>query len=210
MPSMCCVIHRINLLFVFLLDDSAPELETWSQITFIHREIWTDDHANELSRIPNHNRMSNQWRHLQLVLDWLRSHELSAAGFDQVLLSVGNTQEALSIDVADVASLEPVALECVRSLLRILPIALEDRRTADPEFPVFGNMAFNVGKRLANGSQFVRLGLVDGNYGRCLSESVSLENANSHIGVPAGQIDAERSATRNVHLDASAEPLTGR
>src|SRR5438046_924920 len=75
-------------------------------------EVWTYDYAHELSRIADDNRMCHQPRHLQLILNRLRSHEFSAAGLDEIFLPIGDAEESLGVDVANVASLEPVTFEC--------------------------------------------------------------------------------------------------
>src|SRR5689334_16035326 len=59
------------------------------------------------------------------VLDLDRRNVL-AAGDDHVLLAVADRQVALVVDGAAVAGVEPAALQRLRRLLRLLPVALED------------------------------------------------------------------------------------
>ena len=62
--------------------------------------------------------------------------DVLAAGDDHVLLAVGQIQEAVRIEIADVAGAEPVAEEGRRRLGRILPVALRDLRSAQADFAV--------------------------------------------------------------------------
>ena len=73
---------------------------------------------------------------LELVLDGLRSDELAAGGLQQFFLAIGDVEEAVLIEVADVAGAEPaVAVETLGIGLRFVPVAGEKPRDREPAVP---------------------------------------------------------------------------
>ena len=62
--------------------------------------------------------------------------DILAAGNDHVLLAVGQIEKAVLVEIADVAATKPVAEECGRGLLGILPVAVRDLRAAQADFAV--------------------------------------------------------------------------
>src|SRR5207247_1843395 len=76
---------------------------------------------------------------LERVLQVLRRDVLAAGGDDDVLLAVGERQEAVRVELAHVAGAEPpVWPEHLPRGLRILVVAGEDRRRADEHLAVLG------------------------------------------------------------------------
>src|SRR5579859_1822497 len=129
-------------------------------------KVRTDDGADEFPCIAHERHMPDERRQFQLVFDWLRRDELAPAGLDKVLLAIGDAEKAVGINVPNVSRFEPVAFECVRGLFRILPIAFEDRRSANQQFTVFGDAAFDVIQWLAYSSELVCVRFVYRNHRR--------------------------------------------
>ncbi len=84
------------------------------------------------------------------ILDRLWRNELSARGLDQVLLAIGNREVAVFIQMADIARLEPVVFKRGRSLLRHVPIALENRRPADQHLSIRRDSHLKIGQHFAD------------------------------------------------------------
>src|SRR5437588_4216245 len=132
--------------------------------------------------------MSHKRRHLQPVLDGLGSYEFSATGLDEVFFSVGNAEEAVGVDVADVAGFEPVIFKSLGRLFRIVPVALENRRAAYQQFAVFGDATFEIRQRLAHSSELIRHRIIHCYYWRGLTETITVKNADAHVTVSAPKI----------------------
>src|SRR5262249_1332116 len=92
-----------------------------------HRKMRHNNYAGELSPIADHGSISNQHVVFEAILYRLWGDELTAAGLEQVLLAIGNFEEAIRIDFADISGLEPLPFESLLSLLWILPVLLENR-----------------------------------------------------------------------------------
>ena len=81
--------------------------------------------------------VAHQQPRLQLALDGLRSDHLAAAGLQHLLLAVGDGEEPIRIDLADVSGAEPPILgKRRRRLVRLVPVAVEDRRPAHLQLAV--------------------------------------------------------------------------
>src|SRR5207302_1321397 len=63
----------------------------------------------------------------------LERRDVLAAADDHVLEAVDDVEEALLVEDADVARIEPAVAECAPCRLRILPVAREDLRAADDD-----------------------------------------------------------------------------
>ena len=87
--------------------------------------------------VADDERLRDEARRLQRVLEVLRRDVLAAGGDDQVLLAVGDLQEAVRVDLADVAGPEPAVVgERGGRRLGILVVAAEDRVAPDEDLAV--------------------------------------------------------------------------
>ena len=66
-----------------------------------------------------------------------RGDVLAAGRHDDLLLATGDFEEALLVEGADVAGLEPVAVECLGRRLGVAPVLLEDVDAAHLDLVVF-------------------------------------------------------------------------
>jgi hypothetical protein len=60
--------------------------------------------------IPHKSCLAHHTAVLQLVLNWLRRHELAARGLQQFLLAIGNVEKSVLIEMGNVARAEPAFL----------------------------------------------------------------------------------------------------
>ena len=87
-----------------------------------------DERRDEGPAVADDERVRDVLRGLQRVLEVLRRHVLAAGGDDDVLLAVGDRQEAVLVDRPDVAGAEPpVARQHLARRLLVLVVAREDR-----------------------------------------------------------------------------------
>ena len=93
--------------------------------------------------------VADQEMRFELVLDGLGRDEFAARGFEQLLFAVGDVEEAVRVEVADVAGGEPASLvEVVGGRRGLLPVAVENIRGPHEQFAVFGDAAFDLRQRL--------------------------------------------------------------
>src|SRR5436190_16221301 len=115
--------------------------------------------------------------HLERVLEILRRDVLAAGGDEDVLLAVGDRQEAVVVEMADVARAKPPVRS--QSLLRgllVLVVTGEDRVGPDQYLAVVGDAQIDAGQRRPDGPEAESRRAVDRCRGRALRQSVALEN----------------------------------
>src|SRR4029077_8485210 len=81
-------------------------------------------------------RLGNSLSTPELGLHSARRDVLSARGLEQILLPVGDLQEAVFIKLADVAGFQPTVDQRLPGRLRILEITLEDVVALDKDLAV--------------------------------------------------------------------------
>ena len=132
------------------------------------------------SASPTTSAWETNCRRLQVVLDVLRRDVLAAGGDEDVLLAVGDVEEAVVVERADVAGLEPaVTPEHGRGRLRVLVVALEDRLGAQLDLSVVGDPYLAAGQRHAYRAEAVDVGAVGARSGGALREAVALRDADA-------------------------------
>src|SRR3954464_2350735 len=75
----------------------------------------SDYDGREAASVANNSGFANERIGLERTLDGLRGDELSARGLDEIFFAVGDGEESVGVDHADVAGLEPSILERVGS-----------------------------------------------------------------------------------------------
>src|SRR5271157_3602402 len=172
------------------------------------RKIGHDEHGGELALVAQQSCFADQHVGLQRILDGLRGDELSARGLDEVLLAVGDGEESVLIDGANVARLEPAVFKGAGSFFRHIPVAGENGRAPHQNFTIGGDFDFNIGQRPADRSQAVIDGIVQGDHGRGFREAIAFVDANADVGVPGGNLTAQRRASGDEQACAAAECFT--
>ena len=113
-----------------------------------------DQHHQVGAAVADDDRVVDQGRTFEFGLDGLWCDVLAAGGDDDVLLAVGDADEAVVVDLGDVAGEEEaVAVKDLRGLVREVPVALHDRRALDAELAVVGDLDLDVGDRPADGAE---------------------------------------------------------
>src|ERR1700758_2056599 len=98
---------------------------------FEQREIWSYEHGRKLALIAHNDGLRDHGIVLQGILNRLGRDKFATGGLDEVLLTVGNGEEAVGIEVADVAGLKPSVDEGIVGFRGPFPIGFEDGRSSD-------------------------------------------------------------------------------
>ena len=146
------------------------------------------------------------------VLDVLGIDVRAVGEDDHVLLAAPQPQEAVLVELAEVAGVVPAVLveDRARRLL-VLPVPLEDIRTARDHLAVRGDLHLDAGYRCADGPETVQVDAVERERGRALGRSVPLEHIDAELaprlterrieGGAAGHDVAEAAAELTVHAE---------
>src|SRR5271165_6864284 len=143
------------------------------------REVGRDESGGELVAIADEGCLSDEEIGLELVFNGLRGDKFAARSLEQLLLAICNVEETVRVQAADVSGAEePLIVEDLGGVRRLLPVALEDIRAFHEKLAIFGEAAGDVGKSLADGTHTVVPRRVDGKDRRGLREAVAFEDAN--------------------------------
>ena len=126
--------------------------------------------------VADDDRLRDEARCLQRVLEVLRRDVLAAGGDDQILLAVGDLQEAVRVDLAEVAGAEPAVVgegRCRR--LGILVVAAEDGVAAHEDLAVLVEPDLAALDGAADRAEVEVVGVVDAQRARRLREPVALD-----------------------------------
>src|SRR5262249_50408727 len=99
--------------------------------------------------VAQDDRLAHPARGLELRLERLRRHLLTAGGDEQIFEPVGDAQEALAVQVADVAGVEPAILERGARGLLVPEVALHDAGALGEDLAVGGEAHLRAGHRRA-------------------------------------------------------------
>ena len=98
-----------------------------------------DERSRERSPVADDDRLRDVLRHLEVVLEVLWGDVLAARRDDDVLLAVGDLDEAVGVDLGDVTRVEPpVGVEHLGRRSGILEVAAEDGVAAKQKLAVLG------------------------------------------------------------------------
>ena len=145
---------------------------------------------------------------LEHVLEVLRRDVLPAGGNDHVLLAIGDGQEAVLVERADVSGVEPAVSRERGSRRRlVIQVAREHGRPAEQDLAVLGQLQLDAGDRRPHGPELVVRGPVDGRGARLLGLAVALEDQDAEHVEELGYLLRERSAARDRSAQPPAEPF---
>ena len=166
------------------------------------------ERRRERPPVADDDRLRDVLRRLEVVLEVLRGDVLAAGRDDDVLLAVGDLDEAVVVDLGDVARVEPaVGVEHLGRRGGILVVAAEDRVAADQELAVLGDSELEAGQRGADRPEAPALGRVRRRGRRALAEAVALEDPDPDRVEELGDLLAERRAARDRRPQAPAEAV---
>ena len=113
-----------------------------------------DERGDVRPAVADDERLRDEARRLERVLEILRRDVLAAGRDDQVLLPVGDLQVAVLVDLADVPGAEPAVVgERGGGRLRILVVAGEDGVAADEDLAVAVEVDLAAVDRPADGAE---------------------------------------------------------
>ncbi len=136
-----------------------------------------EDHGAEVAAIADHHDLFDELARLELVFDRLGRHVLAARGLDQVLLAIGDPEEAVVVELADVAGVEPAfRVDRGSGGLGQVVVPLHDLRAPDQDLPVLGDLDLRSGHGLPHGADTEVLEGVHVGHGARLGEPVALED----------------------------------
>ena len=121
-----------------------------------HVRIERHERGHERAPVADHDRVRDLGVRLEVVLE-VRGRDVLAARRDEdVLLAVGDRDEAVVVDLGDVARVEPaVGVEHLARRRFVLEIAGEDGRAADQELAVVAEAKLGSGQRRPDGAEAV-------------------------------------------------------
>ena len=171
-------------------------------------EVGHQQRREELPAVADHHRLADVAARLERVLDRRRRHVLAVGVDDQLLLAVGDAQEALGVDLADVAGVEPpLGVDHLRGLLLLVPVALHDVGPLGEDLAVVGDLDL---RRPAMARPTVPSltcsRAVDGDHRRGLREAVALVDRDAGAPEELGDVARQRRAAGDGEVEASAEP----
>src|ERR1051325_2059380 len=157
-----------------------------------------------LSTYQHH--LVHEARGFNRLFDRLRRDVLATGSLEQLLLAIRNAQEAVLIDRADVAGLEPaVAREHGSRLVRLVVITAHHVWTTHFDLAVFGNANVDVRNCFTNRADAIVFDPARGDDGRRLSQAITLDNRNAGADVDVRKFLWQSSATGNQQSQASAK-----
>src|SRR6185295_1826356 len=132
------------------------------------------------------------------VLDVLRVYVRAVGENDHVLLAAAQPEESILVELAEIPGVVPAVLveDRTRRFL-VLPVALEDVRTARDDLAVGGHPDLDAGQRRADRTETIHVDAVEGEGGRALGGPVSLEDVDPELAPRLAESRVERGASRN-------------
>ena len=170
-------------------------------------------------RQPTNGRLSPTTMHW-LISGWARSRSSSTAGAtflppggdDELLLPAGHAEEALVVQRADVAGVQPaVGVERLGGGLLVAPVAAEHDRAADQDLAVVGDPDRGPRDRQADRADLVAARPVHHRRGGGLGQAVALQHGDARAAEEVAEPLAERRAAgdRVRHLAADGRAQLG-
>src|SRR5205807_1940780 len=142
---------------------------------------------------------------LECTFDSLRRDVLPAAGLDQVLLSVGDAQISVSVQLPDVARVEPaLPIDDLGGGLGHPEIAEHDLPAALEDLAVRGNLHLDAGKQPPDCPELVLAGQIDAGNAERLREAVAFQEVEAEQVEEARDLVRQRSAARHEGPDPAA------
>src|SRR6188474_657624 len=140
------------------------------------RSLGDDERRDVLPPFAQHEDFVDARRFFQCVLDQLWCHLLSARRDDDVLLAIGDANVSVGVDGANVARVEPPALECLRRFLGPVPVALHDDRALHEDLAVLGDLHLDLVERRSDGSDPLVAEAIHADRGGGFGQAVAFEN----------------------------------
>src|SRR4051812_9321696 len=126
-----------------------------------HGRVERDQRRHVGPTVADDERLRDEWRGLERVLEVLRRDVLASRGHKDVLLAVGDPDEAVLVDFPEVAGAQPAVLaEHLARCLLVLVVAGEDRLAPDQQLAVLVGAHLEPRERRPDGAEPEPVGLV--------------------------------------------------
>jgi hypothetical protein len=156
-------------------------------------EVGNDEQRREGPLVAEHHHLGDEGRGGDLVLDRLRGDVLAAGGDEDVLDPVGDAEESLRVDLADVAGVEPPLLvDHLARRLVLVPVPLHDLRPAGEDLAVGVDAQLGAGDGLSHRAELHVSRPVGAEHRRRLGEAVPLEDRETRREEELGDVEGER------------------
>src|SRR5712692_980180 len=206
LPAAMARIGRIHRLLDLLVDRRVVEACFAGRVPVGHdegRDVWPS--------VPDHDGPFDERVAHQLNLQGLGCDVLAHRGFEEGLLAIGDAEEAIAIDDADVPGMQPAVLEDLGRGLRLVVIAEHVAWALDQDLAVIRDLQLHPAKGLAHGAEPVGTRNVGRNPRARLGQAPAL--IDGHPDRPEEFLDVrrQRGAATDEHPQASADqPLPQR
>ena len=124
---------------------------------------------------------------------------------DEFFLAAADGEEAIGVELGEVAGVEPAVADDFGGGGFVLPVAEHDVRAAGEQFAVGGDAEFDAGNCLADGAEAARVARRDGDDGRRFGEAVAGQKRQALVGVPGFDIGRGGCAAAEKRFDSAAE-----
>ena len=118
-----------------------------------------DEAAQIFPPVADDDRVSDEGRELQLVLDLRCAIFLPPGGYDDVFHSVGDLDVTIVIDLADVTRVQPAVPDRLGCLGAVVEITEKYVRTADQYLVLRRQLDLSTGEGRADRAELLRLGI---------------------------------------------------
>src|SRR5229473_6340810 len=200
LPAAVALVGRVDRLLDALVDGRVVEASFPGRVPVGH-----DQGGDVWPSIPDHHRPLDERVAHQLHLEWLRRDVLADSGFEKGLLAVGDAQEAIGVDDADVTRTEPSVFEDLGCGLRLVVVAQHVAWALDQDLAVIRDLQLHSAKGLAHGAEPMGIRSVGRGSRARLGQAPAL--IDGHPDRPEEFLDVrrQRGAAADEHPQASAD-----
>ena len=142
---------------------------------------------------------------LQDVLDVLGVDVRAVREDDHVLRAAAQRQEAVGVELAEIAGVVPAVDQAGTGRLFVLPVAGEDVRAAHEDLAVLRDPDLDTRQRHADGRHVLLVEPIEGHARRALGRPVPLEDVDAHVLPAVAEGGIERRPARDDVTELTAE-----
>jgi hypothetical protein len=159
-------------------------------------------------RVTDHHALADEPVGAESVLEHGRRDVLAGGRDDDLLLAAGDAQEAVGVELAEVAAVEPAVGERLGRGSRVVVVAGEDVWALDEHLAVLGDAHCRSVERTADRADLDVSGGVHRRGGRRLGQPVALQHREPDAAVEVSEPQPERgpAGDRPLHLAAERRP----
>ena len=173
----------------------------------VHLLVEGDQRGDERLAVADDDALADEGVGAQAVLEHRGGDVLAAGGHEDLLLAPGDPQEAVVVELADVAGVEPAVADRLGGRRVVAAVAAEQVDAAQADLAVVGDAHVDAGQRQADRADPHLAGAVDGGRGGGLGEAVALEDRDADAAVEVAEAGAERGAAGDGVLHLAAHRL---